>query len=138
MRDAALFLEIGGFWIYATPFFVLGLLSIPELRRKRLGPFMAVGPLLGLSLGGCILGSLSGIWMDHKAFSWAQSSTEEMGLHITFLFMWISNIKFEIWTLDPIRKAVGPPTEASLRSVKRHLWIHCVLLIAILGFSYLS
>ncbi len=138
MRDAALFLEIVGFWVYATPFFLLAALSIPKIRLERLCPFMSLGPLIGLSLGGCILGALSGIWMDHETFSWDHSSNSEMGLHITFFMMWVSNIKFEIWTLDPIRKAEGPPPDAALRTVNRHLWLHCTLLAGVLGLSYLT
>jgi len=47
------------------------------------------------------------------------------------LLMWISNIKLEIWTLDPIRKNKSPALKQHIRSLRMHLTLHSLLIISV-------
>ena len=149
MREIALILEQAGFLLYAVPI----LWSTLAVKRSRtdentlnaLRRFRRFGPLLGLSLGACIFGMLSGIWLDHGAYeaNWSTASGRgESAMHLAFFFVWISNIKLEIWTLEPLRKLDPLPFQApppdqdygdAIRHVRRHLMLHSVGLISVLA-----
>ncbi len=152
---AALALRDLGFLLYGGPLvaaaFVVGLVD----RVPGLSPWGAVravrawGPGLGLSLGACILGALSAHWLRHGAFVWTWGSpVEQVGLAawITFLVLWLSNLKLEVWTLEPLRKLDPPATgvadeaayRAALRAYQRHLWVHAALIVAVFALTRLA
>ena len=146
MRDALQYLQNAGFVLYLVPYLWFGLVSLRHKADSTAATtsarrFLSMGPLLGLSLGACIFGALAGIWLGHGEFSWANASTVEITLQLVFGITWVSNIKFEVWTLEPSRKklasgaaAIGP----ELSRARRHLWVHCILLIAVVGLSQQS
>ena len=148
MRDLAQFCQYTGFLLYSVPifWFAFSLLraSTEEKSLERLRNFRSLGPLLGLSFGACIFGTLAGIWLDHGEFTlrWStQTDRAESALHITFFAVWISNIKLEIWTLDPLRKLDSSPTvtpviddplRTAMHATRRHIALHTVGLLAVL------
>ena len=141
MRQLAHIVECMGFGLYALPFLIaataacLGADSATD--KARLVRLAAIGPALGLALGACIFGALSGIWMDTGAFSWAATPPLLIASQVCFGLLWVSNIFFEIWTLDAVRATV--PSQAGLtadiRGVHRHLWVHTLLILSVLGLS---
>ena len=113
LRTLAAVLEHLGFLLYAGPmvaFTVLVVLAerIPDTRPWELvRAYRAWGGGFGLALGACILGMLSGRWLDRGAFTWAWGTSAEqldLAYSLLFLLMWASNLFLEIWTLDPLRK----------------------------------
>lgn len=144
----ALTLRDLGFLLYGGPLvaaaFVVGLVD----RVPGLTPWAAVrtvrawGPGLGLSLGATIFGALAAHWLQHGAFVWAWgTAAEQVALAgwITFLVMWVSNLRLEVWTLEPLRKLDPPATgvrdEAAYRTALRpyqvHLVVHALLIVAV-------
>ena len=148
MREIALTLQIVGFAVYSVPiiWYAMRLFRmtpdaplVPLIRR-----FQRVGPVLGLALGACIVGGLVGAWMDHGGFELGLSSNAERldsAIAVTFFSVWVSNIKLEIWTLDPIRKADTEPESdpstnprycAAAMTLKRHLALHALGVISVI------
>ena len=134
MRDTASIIVTTAFVVYALPFLVFGLVSSMQSANQRLRQFMALGPVLGLSLGACIAFGLYGIWLENGEFSWQQSSDVQITTQVVFFVMWISNMIFEIWTLEPARKQ-QPLSGPTFQKIRRHLWLHCGLIIAVAAIS---
>jgi len=148
MRDAATIIQHVGFLLYALPTlwctFALYRHRTAEASLPAIRSFKRIGPLLGLSMGACILGTLSGIWLEHGEyeFRWATPTDQaETAMYITFFAVWVSNIKLEIWTLEPLRKldpnsakepALSEPYTSALQATKRHLTLHAVGLISVM------
>ena len=106
--------------------------------------FRRTGPILGLSMGMCILGTVAGQWLDHQAFElyWATDSDRvESAMYITFFAIWVSNIKLEIWTLEPMRKidndlSIKPANIEAFHSAagpaRGHLMLHSVGILSVI------
>ena len=125
------------FGVYAVPHALACLsLSFSGKTPDILRAYTRVGPLLGIAMGACIAAALAELWMTHQAFPLLDA--EHLPMTVAFLVVWVSNIKLEIWTLEPIRKATewSPSTDA-LKSLRRHLWVHCLALGAVCGVSQL-
>jgi len=151
MRDLANILQLVGFGLYALPILWCTALLLwkgehPDIVVP-LRHFRKFGPVLGLSLGACILGALVGIWMDHGefTFNWSTDHGRLSGAAvITFFAVWVSNIKLEIWTLEPVRKLDHqPPQQPSdmpaffraVGSLRTHLMLHSVGLVSVVILS---
>ena len=103
--------------------------------------FRSWGPGFGLSLGTCVLGALLGRYLEHSSFQWSLATPEaqlDAAAWGFFLLMWISNIKLEIWTLEPFRKVErhSPGGDESLydagtSKLRSHLRIHAILVLAV-------
>ena len=104
----------------------------PSILRN----YTRIGPLLGLAMGSCIAAALAEIWMTHRAFP--LFDIDNLPLTAAFLVLWVSNIKLEIWTLEPIRKTTDwSPDPAAIKSLTRHLWVHFIAIGAVCGISQL-
>lgn len=151
MEPLANVLQNLGFLGYGGPMVAFTLLIAAGDRIPHLKPwdvirtYRAWGAGFGLSLGLCVLGGLSLYYLRTGGFSWGWDTSEEQvvtGTFLAFLAMWVSNIKLEIWTLDPLRK-LDPngvvSDEAAYRaaaaSLRNHLVVHSllVLLVAVLA-----
>lgn len=113
MQTAALLLQNLGFLLYGGPMVAFAILVAAAYWIPNVRPWDVVrvyrswGAGFGLALGACILGGLARYYLDHGSFTWGWSTPDErlvLGTFLAFLAMWISNIKLEIWTLDPLRK----------------------------------
>ena len=149
MRLAAHLLQDLGFLLYAGPLVAFSILVwiSPKVGGMHLHgairSYRAWGPGLGLSLGACILGSVVGHYLDHSAFNWnwgSPSAQMESLVWGVFLLAWVSNIKLEVWTLEPLRKldsdAPSPPPDPQAyqrasRKLSRHMCVHSVLLLTV-------
>ena len=147
MRDLAQFCQYTGFLLYAVSMFWCAFAvlraSTEEASLVRLRRFRSIGPLLGLSLGACIFGTLVGIWMDYGEFTlrWTTPiERTESAMYMTFFAVWVSNIKLEIWTLDPLRKLdpdpvvippIKPPLSTAIQTTRRHIALHTVGILAV-------
>jgi len=143
-----------GFLLYGGPMVAFTVLVALARRLPGNTPWCIVrayrawGPGLGISLGLCILGLLAGHWWRVGSFTWAWSTTSEqwaLAAWLTFLAMWISNIKLEIWTLEPLRKLDrdGRITDeaAYLRALgplPRHMVVHSVMVLAVVVLAVVA
>jgi len=107
--------------------------------KAQLVSLMKIGPILGLSLGASIFGLLAAILIDDGGFSWDAFTPYRIRVGTAYGLMWLSNIKFEIWTLDAVRNmdadSSEPVSHSAIRTVHRHLWVHCLLIISVLIVS---
>ncbi len=146
MLTAALILRDLGMLLYGGPLIAFTIL-ITSTRYTHAAPwnfirsYQAWGVGLGLSLGLSIFGMLTAYWLEHGAFVWGWQTAEQqqtLALWLTFLVMWVSNIKLEVWTLEPLRKLDqgGTITDeaAYLKQtgrLLRHMWLHSALITAV-------
>ena len=110
--------------------------------------YRAWGPALGLSLGACIFGLLGGHWLQYGAFDWGWSTSAEQldtVAWLAFLLMWASNIKLEIWTLEPLRKLDkdGQITDKAAFSeaaagLSKHMMLHATLVVSVVILAHVS
>jgi len=149
MRLAATLLQDLGFLLYAGPLIAMAILialctrisGLPDHAAVR--TYRAWGPGLGLSLGACIVGTVLGHWLDHGSFDLGPDTPARpwmVAVYGVFLASWVSNIKLEIWTLEPLRKldsdAPAPPPDAAAYSaattrLSRHMMLHAGLLLTV-------
>jgi hypothetical protein len=129
--------------LYAGPFIAFTALLCcerhlrPLATRDLLRCYRSWGAGLGISLGVCIFSALLGYYLEHGSFQIpSQVRTDQVfaaGIFFGFL-MWVSNIKLEVWTLDPLRKLdESPDTEAYQSAVHRlrsHMIFHSILIFA--------
>jgi hypothetical protein len=147
MRDFVNILQHAGFILYALPILwcTIVLVRSPGVENT-VGPlrlYRRLGPLLGISLGMCIVGAIAGFWLDHSTFDldWSTApGRRELATIATFFIVWVSNIKLEIWTLEPVRKldnnAPHPPVEMEqfglvVGALKKHIALHSIGLISV-------
>ncbi len=146
MLTAAQILQNLGFLLYGGPLVAFTVLitaagALPHMKRWDLVRcYRAWGPGLGISLGVSIFGMLAAYWLEHGAFSWGWSTPEEtriLAAWLTFFVMWVSNLKLEVWTLEPLRKLDGADGvtdegaySAATGRLLRHMWIHSILILA--------
>lgn len=147
METAADLLRDLGFLLYGGPmvaFTVLVLLAdaLPSMRPWDIvRAFRAWGPGFGLALGTCVFGALAGHWLRRGGFVWGwQTAAEklELAAWLVFFALWVSNVKLEIWTLEPLRK-LDPPAGVSdpdayvraLGPLRRHMVAHAAMVLAV-------
>ena len=128
---------VSGFVVYAVPHLAACLaMTVSTQRGRVLRPFMSAGPLMGLALGACIAAGLGEVWLEQRSFP--LFSAERRWQTAAFLALWVSNIKLEIWTLEPARKAAPSADDHRLAlPVLRHLWLHSAAIAAVVGISRL-
>ena len=113
-----------GWTIYAGPMIAFSVLSYIHPQFYQLFSRFGVG--FGLSLAVWIYSTIAIQYLSEGHFF--PSLTEKPWLIAAFV-MWISNIKLEIWTLDPVRKnkeEILP--QKYMRSLRAHLSVHALLI----------
>ena len=139
MQTTLLIIRNFTWMLYAGPMigFCLLLFVTPAHNRvTRVQTFQAFGPIFGISLGLCIYAAIAHHWIvyEHFYMSWETQKSQIMNAGVLCgLAMWISNIKLEVWTLDPFRK-ISPDTEQDkykklIPSLQNHLVVHVLLVI---------
>ena len=150
----ALLLRDLGFLLYGGPLVAFAILLLVVERVPGIAPWELVrswrawGPGLGLALGATVLGALSAHWLRRGAFSWGGDSLGqqlELAAWLAFFLLWLSNIKLEIWTLEPLRRldragALEDPDayRAALPPVRLHLALHAGLVLIVVVLSRLA
>lgn len=113
MQELAHVLQNLGFLLYGGPMVAFTILvaaasSIPNMAVwDVVRTYRSWGAGLGMALGACILGGLGRFYLQFGSFLDAFDQPEAQAWLPTFavfFVMWASNIKLEIWTLDPLRK----------------------------------
>ncbi len=154
MLTASHLIQDIGFLFYGVPLVTIALWTTMAIVRPATSAVQPIrwqrrlGPFLGLSLGACIYGSLAHRYLNTGSLQWHCSPASEREVTIillVFIVMWISNIKLEIWALEPLRKLDprpkdGPPSDpvayqSAARTLSRHLLVHAVLLCVIAGLE---
>ena len=147
LRDLA-FLLYGGPLVAFT--FLIALAPwIPSVAPEAtVRTLRAWGPGLGLALGATIIGALSARWLQYDTFSWsAETSAAQLDLvsWLAFLALWMSNIRLEVWTLQPLR-TLDPPEGITdmagyidaTRSLAQHMVVHAALVVAVLVLTRMA
>lgn len=118
-----------GWALYAGPMIAC---TIMVFTNKNTIPiFMHWGVGFGLSLATWIYATIALQYALHHNFYPALS--ENIWI-IVAICMWISNIKLEIWTLDPIRKKndkTEEEQENAIHSLQKHLVVHSLLILTV-------
>ena len=143
-----------GFLLYGGPMVAFAILVAASGRIPHMQPWDIVrtyrswGAGFGLSLGACVLGGLIRYYLMHHAFTWDMDTPEHTGVLLTFttfLLIWISNIKLEIWTLEPLRKldqnGLVSDTDAyraATARLSRHMALHALLVLVVAGLATAS
>ncbi len=150
LRDVAFVVHAGGIATFALLAALSGRVGGPDTAHV-LRTYRAFGPGLGLSLGLTIFAALVAHYGTAGGFVWS-TSAETGGwpgllAWIVFLVAWVSNIRLEVWTLEPIRKldphGTGQSTNAAAldratQSVTRHLGIQAGLWALVVVLARLS
>ena len=133
MTLALSIVECLAFGLYSAIFLWCGVRNAMRPNTVAIARLMKAGPVLGLSMGTGIFALIAVVWLSHGRFAltdhprWAQ-------LTFAALFaLWVSNLVFEIWTLDPIRKASAGADDCSgaIARTRRHLLVHCGLIVGL-------
>ena len=140
--------------LYAGPMVAFAILIAARNAIPNMAPWTLVrtyrawGAGFGISLGLCILGGLTRYYLRHGSFTWGWSTPAEtrvLATFLCFLAMWASNIKLEIWSLEPLRKLdkdgdVADPEayRAATASFSQHLTMHAVLALLVAGLAITS
>ena len=110
--------------VYAGPMIAFCILSYLNPNFYKLFSQFGVG--FGLSLTVWIYSTIVIQYLSEGHFF---PSPQENPWLIAALIMWVSNIKLEIWTLDPIRKNKDPILpQKYMRSLRSHLSVHTLLI----------
>ena len=117
-------LQTLGWTLYAGPMIAFSIMSYTNKEFYKSFSHFGVG--FGLSLTLWIYSTIAIQYLSHGHFF------PELGENLWIpaaIAMWISNIKLEIWTLDPIRKSKDPIIPSThLQSLRSHLTIHACLI----------
>ena len=137
MNDWLHIVSVCAFALYAIPHIAACLaMTVSAERGRILRPYMSAGPVMGLALGACIAAGLVELWIEEQSFPIFDG--EHRWRTVAFLALWVSNIKLEIWTLEPARKAAVSADDHQLATpVLRHLWLHCAAIATVVWVSSL-
>ena len=151
----ALTLRDLGFLLYGGPMVAFTVVIALAGRVPGIDQVSAVrayrtwGPGFGLALGATIFGGLAARWLEQGGFSWAwdtPAAQVDLGLSLAFLVLWVSNIKLEIWTLQPLRTLDDPTAGVvdgdaythATASLVRHMVVHAALVLAVFVLAQLN
>lgn len=148
MSTAATILRDLGFLLYGGPLvaFTILVLFAGRLTGDRpwrlVRTYQAWGPGLGVSLGVTVLGALTMHWLEHGAFRWTWATPAEAwstAAWVAFFLVWVSNLRLEVWTLEPLRKldrdGVVSDEDAyrkRLGPVQAHMIGHSLMVVVVL------
>ena len=130
LRDLSWSVYSGTYLVFAV---YLSFLS-KEKRNLEVRSLMNTGVVLGLSLGLLIFVVLLNRWLAIGHY-YPTSISETLAFTLAGA-LWVSNIVFEIWTLDPIRKIHQEVllnrinAHRSFQRCHRHLLFHAALIVA--------
>lgn len=142
-----------GFLLYGGPMVAFTVLVAVAYRLPNLRPwdvvrvYRAWGAGFGLSLGATVLGGLVRYYLEHGSFTWPTDTPEQqatLATFLCFLAMWASNVKLEIWTLEPLRKLDkgGDPDAEAWRApharLARHMVVHSALVLGAAVLAVIS
>jgi len=142
-----------GFVVYGGSLLALSILiaaahvgAVPYLAREAaVRTYRAWGPGLGLSMGGIVLYGLAHHYMTTGGFAWPLDAPTTPAWGI-FLLAWASNLRLEVWTLDPLRilddDEDGITDEGAYREATgwllAHLLVQNVLFLASVSLFFLA
>ena len=118
-----------GWLLYAGPMLAFAVMVFTN--KNTISCFTHWGVGFGLSLTLWIYTTIALQYLNQGNFEPILSKNMWIPLAIC---MWISNIKLEIWTLDPIRKKndkTAEEQEIAIRSLQMHLVVHSMLILSV-------
>lgn len=118
-----------GWLLYAGPMIAFAILV--RLQPSSIEIFQKWGVGFGLSLAVWVYTSIAIQYLDHATFYPDLKSNLWI---VAAIVMWISNIKLEIWTLDPIRKKNDISLDslgAAQQKLKNHLAVHALFVVTV-------
>lgn len=154
MSELAHVLQNLGFLLYGGPMVAFTILvaaahTIPNMNTwDVVRTYRSWGAGLGLALGACVFGGLARFYLHFGGFLdvWDQPDAQAyIPTLVAFFLMWASNIKLEIWTLEPLRKldkegviADEAAYEVARAALARHMSVQSTLVLAIAVFATTS
>ena len=128
MNLALSVVECLAFGLYSLIFLWFGARNAARPNPAAFARLMKAGPVLGLSLGTGIFVLLLIIWLSNGRFDVADHPPWAQLTFAVLFALWVSNLIFEIWTLEPLRKAGSAieQADAAIARARRHLLVHCV------------
>lgn len=150
LRDLAFVVHAGGILTFALLAALSHRVGGPP-RHRILRVYQAFGPGLGISLGLLVFSSLVLHYATVGAFDWSPAggggSVAGTAAWVVFFVAWVSNIKLEVWTLEPLRKldpdGTGTASDAaalerSSGKVVRHLIVQAGLWATVLVLARIT
>lgn len=145
LRDLG-FVTYGGSLFAFTALIALARLgTIPYVRLEdAVRVYRAWGPGLGLSMGAMVLGGLVHHYLTSGSFSWPLHAASTPAWAV-FFCAWVSNLRLEVWTLEPVRKLDGEQGitdqtafDAAVQWLVTHMGLQTVLVFASLTLFMLA
>ncbi len=126
-------LECISFGIYTATFLWFGLQNIARANPDAFTGLMRLGPMLGIALGTGIFALIGSTWLLYGRFELADMPPSSQVAAAVLLAVWLSNMIFEVWTLDPVRKSASTADsfQSAVIRARRHLLLHCALVAAL-------
>ena len=118
-----------GWLLYAGPMIAFAILV--RVQPSSIDSFQKWGVGFGLSLALWVYTCIAIQYVNHATFYPDLQSNPWIPAAVV---MWVSNIKLEIWTLDPIRKKNDISLEslnAAQQKLKNHLAVHALFVLAV-------
>ena len=133
MTLALSIVECLAFGLYSAIFLWCGARNAARPDAAAIARLMKAGPVLGLSMGTGIFALIAVVWLSRGRFSLADHPPWAQLTFAVLFALWVSNLVFEIWTLDPIRKNPSSVVDRSttIVRVQRHLLVHCGLVVGL-------
>ena len=104
LRDLGFVMYGGSIFAFTTLIALAQRDVIPYVRlEEAVRVYRAWGPGLGLSMGAIVFGALAHHFLTTGGFTWPLSAASTPAWAI-FFCAWVSNLRLEVWTLDPVRK----------------------------------
>ena len=122
-------LQSVGWLLYAGPMIAFAILV--RIQPSSIETFQKWGVGFGLSLAAWVYTSIAIQFFTNSTF---YPDIQKNPWIIAAIIMWISNIKLEIWTLDPIRKKNDSSLESlqqAERKLKNHLALHSIFVMLV-------
>ena len=123
-----------GWTLYAGPMIAFAIMAYTN--RSSISTFQHWGVGFGLSLTLWIYTTIALQYLKNGVF---YPDLQTNWWIIVAFIMWISNIKLEIWTLDPIRKKnerTPQELKQAERTLRTHLSIHALLVLIVHGMIF--
>lgn len=129
MLDIFIFLQLLGWLLYAGPMIAFTLLIFHDRTITR--AFQKWGVGFGLSLALFIYSSVGIQYISEGHF---YPELQNKPWMIAAFIMWVSNVKLEVWTLDPLRKQHEKSEQEIMQAHKNlrwHLLVHCIFIVSV-------
>lgn len=110
-------------------------------RKEVARVYRSVGPVTGLAMGAWVFGMVAGRFWETGEFTFAWDTPAaqlDIATWITFLALWFSSFRLEIWTMHDLRMSVDDDTgeikdqamfDAAFVATRTHIAVNAGLVV---------